>query len=56
MKVFIKDGEDWSPISTHQLGVLEPEQRETFDLPLTRVPKNVEKPKLRWEVVTVRRR
>lgn len=56
VKIFIEDGQDWSPISTHQLGVLEPEGRKTFDLPITRVPRDVEKPKLRWEVVSVRRR
>ena len=56
MKVFLKDGEDWSPIETYQLGVLEPEGRKTFDLNITHIPKGVEKPKLRWEVVSVRRR
>lgn len=56
IKVFLQDGEDWSPIFSQDLGVLPPEERKTFDLPLRRVPNDVDKPKLRWEIVAVSRR
>jgi hypothetical protein len=42
-------------LDTFNLGELEPKGRKTFDYPI-RVPKNVEKPKLRWEIVDVRKR
>lgn len=52
VKIFMRQGEDWQVLDTFQLGVLEPEQRETFDRTI-RVPKDVDEPKLRWEMVSV---
>jgi len=54
-KVFLRDGETWSPIGKFDLGTLDPEERKVFDLPI-QVPKGAEDPKLRWEIVSVRRR
>lgn len=45
----------WDPLTTVQLGTLEQEQRRKFDKPL-RLPKGIDDPKLRWEIVSVRRR
>lgn len=54
-KVFLREGGDWRVLDTYELGMLEPEQRRTFDNPI-RVPRGLDKPKLRWEIVEVRTR
>ncbi|MDA8018009.1 MAG: hypothetical protein MPN21_11230 [Thermoanaerobaculia bacterium] len=55
VQILIRDGKEWDPLKRIQLGPLKPEERKTFDQPI-QVPKGVSDPKLRWEVVSVRRR